>query len=101
MIDGLKDGGLIHEVLRGSRWGASPPRPPTRGAPPTWTPRSMAWVRPVWGLCADLLEKCTFFDDLSIGALKLAANHEKQVFTFFGFLPPYIGVSGLLVYCKR
>ena len=24
-------------------------------------------------------------------------NHEKQIFTFFAFLPPYIGVSGSLV----
>ena len=50
---------------------------------------------------ADLMEKCTFFEDFSIRALKLAANREKQVFTFFGFLPPYIGVSGLPVYLKR
>ena len=35
-----------------------------------------------------------------IGALKLAANREKQVFTFFAVLPPYIGVLGLLAYCK-
>ena len=34
-------------------------------------------------------------------ALKMAANREKTLFTFFGFLPPYIGVSGLLVYFKR
>ena len=46
---------------------------------------------------ADLLEKCIFFEDFSIRAFKLAANHEKQVFTFFAFLPPYIGVSGSLV----
>ena len=59
-------------------------------------------VSPQDGLVmADLLEKCTFFEDFSIRAFKLAANHEKQVFMFFGFLPPYIGVSGLLVYCKR
>ena len=50
---------------------------------------------------ADLLEKCTFFDDFSLRALKLAAIHEKHVFTFFAFLPPYIGVSGLPVYAKR
>ena len=61
----------------------------------------MALVRPVWGLCADLMEKCTFFVDFFIRALKLAANREKQVFTFFGFLPPYIGVLGLPVYLKR
>ena len=29
------------------------------------------------------------------------ANHDKRCFTFFGFLPPYIGVSGSLVYSKR
>ena len=45
--------------------------------------------------------KMYFFVDFFIRALKLAANREKQVFTFFGILPPYIGVSGLLVYCKR
>ena len=28
-------------------------------------------------------------------------NHEKQCFTFFAFLPPYIGVSGSLVSRKR
>ena len=50
---------------------------------------------------ADLMEKCTFFDDFSIRALKLAANHEKQLFTFFGFLPPYFGVSGFPAYPKR
>ena len=27
----------------------------------------------------------------------MAENHEKQGFTFFAFLPPYIGVSGSLV----
>ena len=27
----------------------------------------------------------------------MAENHEKQCFTFFAFLPPYIGVSGSLV----
>ena len=32
-----------------------------------------------------------------IEALKMAAKHEKPCFTFFAFLPPYIGVSGSLV----
>ena len=32
-----------------------------------------------------------------IEALKMAENHEKPCFTFFAFLPPYIGVSGSLV----
>ena len=36
--------------------------------------RSMAWVRPVWGLCADFLEK---------RPLKLAEDQEKKVFYFF------------------
>ena len=54
---------------------------------------------PVWGLCADLLEKLhffvkmKFFVNFSFRALKLAANREKQLFTFFGFLPPYFDVS--------
>ena len=36
-----------------------------------------------------------------LGVLKMAENHEKQCFTFFAFLPPYIGVSGSLVSRKR
>ena len=32
-----------------------------------------------------------------IEALKNLENHEKPCFTFFAFLPPYIGVSGSLV----
>ena len=32
-----------------------------------------------------------------IEALEITENHEKQCFTFFAFLPPYIGVSGSLV----
>ena len=28
------------------------------------------------------------FRDFVVGALKLAENREKQLFTFFGFLPP-------------
>ena len=34
-------------------------------------------------------------------ALKMAENHEKLSYIFFAFLPPYIGVSGSLVYAKR
>ena len=37
------------------------------------------------------------FSLIFIEALKMAENHEKQSFTFFAFLPPYIGVSGSLV----
>ena len=44
---------------------------------------------------------CFFFEDLFIRALKLAANHEKQVPTFFAFLPPYMAVSGSAVPRKR
>ena len=35
------------------------------------------------------------------GALQMAEHREKQCFTFFPFLPPYIGVSGSLTYLKR
>ena len=31
---------------------------------------------------------------------KMAENAEKPGFTFFAFLPPYIGVSGFLAYPK-
>ena len=34
-------------------------------------------------------------------ALKIAENREKHCFTFFAFLPPYVGVSGSLLYAKR
>ena len=34
-------------------------------------------------------------------ALKFAENREKQLFTFFAFLHPYIGVSGFLAYPKE
>ena len=37
------------------------------------------------------------FSQIFIEVLKLAENPEKQCFTFFAFLPPYIGVSGSLV----
>ena len=37
------------------------------------------------------------FSVIFIGVLKIAENHEKQSFTFFAFLPPYIGDSGSLV----
>ena len=37
------------------------------------------------------------FSRIFIEVLKIAENLEKQSFTFFAFLPPYIGVSGSLV----
>ena len=37
------------------------------------------------------------FDCFCLEALKMAENEEKLRFTFFAFLPPYFGVSGLLV----
>ena len=68
---------------------------------------SMAWLRPNMGIMCRPLQKTVFFfakimffDNVSFRALKLAANHEKQLFTFLGFLPPYIGVSGSLAYAK-
>ena len=36
-----------------------------------------------------------------LGVFKMAENHEKQLFTFWGFLPPYFGVSGFPAYPKR
>ena len=41
------------------------------------------------------------FSSIFIEAFKMAENLEKQVFTFFAFLPPYIGVSGSLASRKR
>ena len=37
--------------------------------------------------------KMTFFVNFSFRAFKLLANHEEQLLTFLGFLPPYFGVS--------
>ena len=37
------------------------------------------------------------FSLIFIEVLTMAENIEKQSFTFFAFLPPYIGVSGSLV----
>ena len=61
------------------------------------------WVDLVW-VGVDL--RCIFVDLTYMfpkfqQALKLAESREKQVLTFFVFLPPYIDVSGLLAYCKR
>ena len=61
------------------------------------------WVDLVW---IGVNIRCIFVDLTYMflkfqQALKLAESREKQVPTFFAFLPPYIGVSGLLVYCKR
>ena len=74
-----------------------------------WPCYATGWpsYAPLWELRADLFKKRpkslknASFSRFSIRALKLAANHEKQVFTFFAFLPPYIGVSGSLMPCKR
>ena len=38
---------------------------------------------------------------VGLGVLKMAANRGTQRFAFFAFLPPYIGVSGSLMYVKR
>ena len=45
--------------------------------------------------------KMQVFHVFFIRALKLAANREKRVFTFFAFLPSYMPVSGSLVPRKR
>ena len=71
------------------RWGAPPPRPPARGAPARWTPRKTGLGAPQYGDYVRTSWKNDFF---SLRALKLLAIHEKQLLTFFGFLPPYFGV---------
>ena len=53
---------------------------------------------PVWGYVAtswknDIFAKIMFFVNFSFTPLKLLANHEEQLLTLFGFLPPYSGVS--------
>ena len=47
-------------------------------------------------------QKCAFFlmhffGLIFIEALKMVENPEKQLFTFFAFVPLYFGVSGSLV----
>jgi hypothetical protein len=37
----------------------------------------------------------------SFGCVKLRENPENQGFMFFGFLPPYLGVSDSIFYIKR
>ena len=70
-----------------------------------------SWVYLGWGLGAPqygdyvrtswknviFLPEWRFLVNFSFRALKLAANREKQLFTCFGFLPPYFGVSASLV----
>ena len=61
------------------------------------------WVDIVWigvGLRCIFVDLTYMFPKFH-QALKLAESREKQVPTLFALLPPYIGVSGLLVYCKR
>ena len=38
---------------------------------------------------------------ICVEALKMAENHDNNVFTFLPFLPPHIGVSSSLVSRKR
>ena len=84
-VDWRRTGGGLQEHWRSLRGG--------------WTPEVWPGYAPVWGLDRDLLKKCHFFakmyffDNFSFRALKLLANHEEQLLTFFGFLPPYFGVS--------
>ena len=61
------------------------------------------WVDLVWIRVAlkSIFVDLTYMFPKVQQALKLAESREKQVPTFFAFLPLYIGVSGLLVYCKR
>ena len=74
-----------------------------------WPCYATGWpsYAPLWELRADLfakrpksLKNVSFLRFFHQGA-QLAANHEKQDFTFFAFLPPYMGVSSSLVPRKR
>ena len=74
-----------------------------------WPCYAAGWpsYAPLWELRADLFKKRpkslknASFHDFSMRTLKLFANHEKLVFTFFAFLPPYMAVSGSAVPRKR
>ncbi len=41
------------------------------------------------------------FSEIFVGVFKIAEKHEKHIYTFFAFLPAYIGVSGSFVSRKR
>ena len=77
------------------------PSDPHQGGSAPLDPPKYGLGAPRMGIMCRPHGKMYFFVDFFIRALKLAANREKQVFTFFGFLPPYIGVLGLPVYLER
>ena len=97
--------GSLWEGLWCSPWilagGLRPPDLPPGGLPPPGPPEVWLSYAPLMGITCRPLGKMLFFYIFFIRALELAANHEKQVFMFFAFLPPYMGVSGSLVPRKR
>ena len=105
-----------HGIPRGFSLGGFAPQTPHQGGSAPLDPPKYGQVTPQDGLVTpppygDYVRtslknvrnswKMILFHDFSIRALKLAANHEKQVFTFFAFLPPYMAVSGSAVPRKR
>ena len=50
---------------------------------------------------AKIVEIASKYDKNGLGVFKMAESDEKRCFTFFAFLPPYIGVSGSRMYAKR
>ena len=59
------------------------------------------WMYMDVGVCGYIWMGWVGLGWVGLEVLKLAANREKLCFAFFGFVPPYFGVSGSLVYLKR
>ena len=57
------------------------------------TPQYGDYVATSWKNAIFFCQNDVFWATFSFRALKLLANHEKQLFTFVCFLPSYFGVS--------
>ena len=113
IYEDLRESMKIYENLRKSiQWSlkAKEGRRPAAAAPPLVS-LSIEQIFVDFRICSqifiDVRRFSQIFIDLRrfslifIEALKMAEIHEKQCFTCFAFLPPYIGVSGSLVSRKR
>ena len=85
----LVEGG--YGVLRGFSLGGSAPLDPPKYGPVT--PQDGLVMPPHMGITCGPLKKT--FHDFCIRAVKLAANHEKQVFTFLVFYPLILAFQAL------
>ena len=65
-----------------------------------WRTMEKDWRR-IGGLLRRIEEDVRRFSLIFVQVRKVAENREKQLFTFFAFLPPYIGVSGSPMCLKR